>query len=65
MYPDSVTTERLRKKFKNNFNLCNFSINIGRSMVLSGTQYTLAEILHAVEQRADEGSEARHGGIET
>jgi hypothetical protein len=56
MYPDSVTTERLRKKFKNNFNLCNFAINIGRSMVLSGTQYTLGEILRAVEKRADEGT---------
>jgi hypothetical protein len=55
MYPASVTTERLRKKFKNNFNLCNFAINIGRNMVLSGTQYTLEEILQAVEKRADEG----------
>jgi hypothetical protein len=55
MYPESVTTERLRKKFKNNFNLCNFSIAIGRNMVLSGTQYTLREILQAVEKRADEG----------
>jgi len=55
MYPDSVTTERLRKKFKNNFNLCNFSINIARNMVLSGSQYTLREILEAVEKRADQG----------
>lgn len=54
MYLPSVTTERLRKKFKNNFNLCNFAIHIGRNMVLSGTQYTLAEILHAVEKKADE-----------
>lgn len=55
MYPESVTTERLRKKFKNNFNLCNFSIHVGRNMVLSGTQYTLKDILRAVEKRADEG----------
>jgi hypothetical protein len=55
MYLQPVTTETLRKKFKNNFNLCNFAITIGRSMVLSGTQYTLTEVLQAVEKRADEG----------
>lgn len=54
MYPDSITTERLRKKFKNNFNLCNFAINIGRNMILGGIQSTLGEILEAVENRADE-----------
>jgi hypothetical protein len=55
MYAQTVTTERLRRKFKNNFNLCNFAIHIGRNMVLSGTQCTLKDILHAVEKRADEG----------
>jgi hypothetical protein len=54
MYPDSLTTERLRKKFKNNFNLCNFAINIGRNMILGGNQSTLGEILEAVETRATE-----------
>ncbi len=46
---DSLTTERLRKKFKNNFDLCNFSINIARNIILSGTQSTLGEILEAIE----------------
>jgi hypothetical protein len=54
MYPDSLTTERLRKKFKNNFNLCNFAINIGRNIIMGGTPSGLGEILEAVEQRADE-----------
>ena len=54
MYPDSLTTERLRKKFKNNFNLCNFAINIGRNIIMGGTQSSLGEILIAVETRADE-----------
>ena len=54
MYPDSLTTERLRKKFKNNFNLCNFAINIGRNIIMGGTQSSLGEILNAVEARADE-----------
>jgi hypothetical protein len=53
MYDDLLTTETLRKKFKNNFNLCNFAINIGRNMILSGTQSTLAEVLKAVEDRID------------
>jgi len=54
MYPDSLTTERLRKKFKNNFNLCNFAINIGRNIIMSGTPSNLGAILEAVEHRADE-----------
>jgi len=54
MYPESLTTERLRKKFKNNFNLCNFAINIGRNIIMGGTQSTLGELLEAVENRADE-----------
>jgi len=53
MYDDLLTTETLRKKFKNNFNLCNFAINIGRNMILSGTQSTLAQVLRAVEDRID------------
>ncbi len=54
MYPDSLTTERLRKKFKNNFNLCNFAINIGRNIIMGGAPSNLGAILEAVEQRADE-----------
>jgi hypothetical protein len=53
-YSDQLTTERLRKKFKNNFNLCNFAINIGRNIVMSGVQSTLGEILVIVETRATE-----------
>lgn len=50
---DSLTTERLRKKFKNNFDLCNFSINIARNMILSGSQANLGDTLEAIENRAD------------
>ena len=50
----SLTTERIRKKFKNNFDLCNFSINIARSIILGGTQITLGEILELVEERSEE-----------
>jgi hypothetical protein len=53
MTNDPLTTERIRKKFKNNFDLCNFSINIARSMILSGTPASLADILANVEERAD------------
>lgn len=54
---DFLTTERLRKYFKNNFDLCNFSINIGRNMILSGSQPTLSEVLEVVEDRAEERHE--------
>jgi len=49
-----LTTEQIRKKFKNNFDLCNFSINIARNMILSGNYTTLDEILLVIEKRADE-----------
>lgn len=51
---DTLTTEQIRKKFKNNFDLCNFSINIARSMILGGNHATLDEILIAIKERADE-----------
>ena len=51
---DSMTTETLRKKFKNNFDLCNFAINIGRNEVLSNSGATLRDILDDVEKRATE-----------
>jgi hypothetical protein len=54
MYHDSLTTEDLRKKFKNNFNLCNFAISIGRTIVMGGTQTSLGEILETVSIRASE-----------
>ena len=54
MIHDQLTTEQIRKKFKNNFDLCNFAINIARNMILSGNPATLDEILLNVEMRADE-----------
>jgi hypothetical protein len=51
---DQLTSERIRKKFKNNFDLCNFSINIARNMIMSGSHATLEEILEEIEKRADE-----------
>ncbi len=55
MMNDSLTTEQIRKKFKNNFDLCNFSINIARNIILGGTQATLTEILAIIYERAEEG----------
>lgn len=51
---ESLTTERIRKKFKNNFDLCNFSIQIARNMILGGSQATLDEILLVIEEKASE-----------
>ena len=51
---ESLTTERIRKKFKNNFDLCNFAINIARNIIMGGTPATLGELLEAIEDRADE-----------
>jgi len=49
-----LTTEVLRKKFKNNFDLCNFSINLARNVILSGQQITLQEALVLVDSRAED-----------
>lgn len=51
---DSLTTEQIRKKFKNNFDLCNFAINISRNIIMGGHPATLGQLLDAVEERADE-----------
>lgn len=53
---EPLTTERIRKKFKNNFDLCNFSINIARNRILDGLQTSLSETLIAAEARADSAS---------
>ncbi len=54
MLIDNLTTEHFRKKFKNNFDLCNFSIVIGRNMVMSGTPSTLKSILEEIDERSSE-----------
>ena len=51
---DALTTEQLRKKFKNNFDLCNFSINVARNMIKSGTPAPLAEVLEIIDNRTGE-----------
>jgi hypothetical protein len=51
---EAMTTEKIRKKFKNNFDLCNFSINIARNIIMSGTQATLGQLLKIIDERASE-----------
>lgn len=48
MLKDKMTTENLRKKFKNNFTLCNFSIRLARNLIGSGVHNPLREVLEAV-----------------
>lgn len=52
-----LTTELLRKKFKNNFELCNFSINLARNVILGGEQITLQEALDLASDRAEDSRE--------
>ena len=54
---DSLTTEQLRKKFKNNFDLCNFSINMARNVIMGGQPMTLYQVLEMIDQRASEDRE--------
>jgi hypothetical protein len=48
-----LTNEKLRKKFKNNFDLCNFSINVARNIIMGGNPATLDELISAIDDRAD------------
>lgn len=54
MREDFITTEALRKKFKNNFDLCNFAIYVGRNEIMQNPQTTLRNILDTVGERETE-----------
>lgn len=54
MLIDHITTEYIRKKFKNNFDLCNFSINIARNEIQSGNSTSLRDVLQTIDHRTDE-----------
>lgn len=54
MEQELLTTEFIRKKFKNNFDLCNLAIQVGRNQILGGNPTTLEDILETVEERIDE-----------
>ncbi|MCC6127690.1 MAG: hypothetical protein IT584_00610 [Chlamydiae bacterium] len=52
---EDLTTEWIRKKFKSNFDLCAFGINIGRNLVTGGTWHgTLSDVLDVIARRADQ-----------
>jgi hypothetical protein len=50
-----LTTEWLRKQFHNNFDLCNFSINIAQNLIAGNGTTQVDEILETVEDRIQEG----------
>ena len=54
MTTDALTTEKLKKKFKNNFDLCNFAIRLGREEIMNNTQASLKYVIDQVDKRASE-----------
>ena len=52
MNHDLLTTEQLRRNFKNNFDLCNFSIRLARDVILGGQYMTLYQILDLIDERS-------------
>lgn len=55
MARDDLTTEWIRKKFKSNFDLCGFAINMGRNLVMGGNWHgTLSDTLDLIDRRADQ-----------
>jgi len=54
MSNDKLTSEALRKHFKNNFDLCNFSIRVARDLIASQKPAPLSEVLETVDKMASE-----------
>lgn len=54
MLIDNITTEYIRKKFKNSFDLCNFSINIARNEIQAGNPSSLRDVLEVIDHRTEE-----------
>lgn len=48
---EPLTTEKIRKKFKNNFDLCNFAIQIARGEITEGESAELKQVLEEVQKR--------------
>jgi RNA polymerase primary sigma factor len=44
MASNSLTTEKIRKKFRNNFDLCNLSIDIARVLIKGGKVHVIEQI---------------------
>ena len=60
---DVLTTEKLRKKFKNNFDLCNFSINIARTILMDGAPTTLGDLLSVINERSTAHAKNELSGV--
>ena len=60
MKQDFLTTEVIREKFKNNFDLCNFAINVSRGIIMGGQSATLGELLSIIDSRAAEHNKERN-----
>lgn len=47
------TNERLKKKFRNNFDLANYSIEIARSYMREGNPRSLKKLIEELSQLSD------------
>jgi len=54
MKNNSLTTEKLKKKFQNNFDLANFAIAIARSYVIEHEGGSLNDIIAEVKKQISE-----------
>ena len=56
-----LTNERLRNKFRNNFALANFAIDMAKDSIVKGSAYTLEEVMVNLEKLPD-ADEAQSNG---
>ena len=52
---DQLTNERLKGLFKNNFELVNYAIRLGRYYLKSGHEITIDNLLEEVRKNPQEG----------
>lgn len=55
MQRDNLTTESLRKLFRNNFQMTNQAINLCRYYIRSGHEVDLIKILEEIQRNPHEG----------
>lgn len=54
MQKDRLTNEALKKHFKNNFELANYVINVGRYFIKAGREMELDDLLKEIEKNPNQ-----------
>jgi hypothetical protein len=53
MVKEQLTSEALKKHFKNNFELCEFAIRVARHYVAAGQEVNITSLLEDIQRNPD------------